>query len=116
MYSYKAIVRSVTDGDTIRADVDLGMDTWKHNVSLRLADIDAPEVKGEERKFGLEAKAYVENLLPVGKLIYVDTDKDKGAGFGRYKAWVYLGDLDDQGFSVNQQLVMAGHAVWKTYD
>jgi endonuclease YncB( thermonuclease family) len=116
MYSYKGIVRSVTDGDTIRVDIDLGLDSWKHNVPLRLADINAPEVKGEEKPEGDAAKAFLQELLPVGKKVFIDTDKDKGAGFGRYKAWVYLGDIDDEGFSVNQQLVMAGHAVWKDYD
>ena len=83
MYHYKATVKRVVDGDTIDMDVDLGFGVSKL-VRIRLADIDAPEVKGDERPEGLSAKTYLEGLLPIGTLVEVYTEKDKDAGWGRY--------------------------------
>lgn len=116
MYSYKAIILSVTDGDTVRADIDLGMDTWKHNVALRLTGINAPEVKGEEREAGLKAKAFLETLLPFETEVIIYTQKDKSAGWGRYAAGIYLPNYEGMLQSVSALLVKAGHAVWKDYD
>ena len=49
LYEYRAVVTKVYDGDTITADVDLGFNTWRHDESLRLVGIDAPEMRGNER-------------------------------------------------------------------
>ena len=89
MYHYKATVNRVIDGDTVDMIMDLGFGVSKL-VRIRLADIDAPEVKGDERPEGLSAKAYLESLLPVGSIVEVLTEKDKDAGWGRYVGDVFL--------------------------
>ncbi len=46
LYNYKAVVKSVYDGDTCTVDIDLGLGTWVHGEKLRLYRINAPEVRG----------------------------------------------------------------------
>jgi micrococcal nuclease len=46
MYTYKAAVIDVTDGDTIVVDIDLGFGVWLRKQSIRMAKINAPELKG----------------------------------------------------------------------
>lgn len=59
MWTYRARVIRVIDGDTLDLEVDLGFRVY-HQVRVRLADVDAPEPRGDERERGLEAKAFVE--------------------------------------------------------
>lgn len=49
MYTYRALVKSIYDGDTLRADIDLGFGVILADQSLRLLGIDTPEIKGVER-------------------------------------------------------------------
>ena len=46
MYTYKANIRSIYDGDSCRVDLDLGMSVWLHNQSIRLYGIDTAEIRG----------------------------------------------------------------------
>jgi len=39
LYFYKAIIRSVYDGDTATADIDLGFNCWMKNEKLRFYGI-----------------------------------------------------------------------------
>ena len=48
-YLYKATVTEVYDGDTITVDIDLGLNVWLKDQTLRLLGIDTPELRGEER-------------------------------------------------------------------
>ena len=41
LYTYRATVTRVIDGDTVVADIDLGFRTWRHGERLRLYGIDA---------------------------------------------------------------------------
>ena len=69
MYEYKCKIVKVIDRDTVDVDIDLGFDVWMHDERIRLQDIDAPETRTrdlEEKAAGLESKAFVESLLPVG--------------------------------------------------
>lgn len=69
MYEYHCEIVRVIDGDTVDVDIDLGFDCWLHNQRIRLRDIDAPEVRTRdlvEKELGLESKAFVESMLPVG--------------------------------------------------
>ena len=45
LYTYKANIVRVIDGDTVVADIDLGFDVWLRKEHLRLVGIDAPENK-----------------------------------------------------------------------
>jgi endonuclease YncB( thermonuclease family) len=46
LYTYKAQITEVYDGDTVTADIDLGFHTWRRDEKLRLYEINAPEMRG----------------------------------------------------------------------
>lgn len=102
VYLYRAVMVNVYDGDTMRADIDLGFNMWVRNMKLRLAGIDTPELRGDERPQGLIARDYVRERLPVGSEFYVMTEKDKTGKYGRYIATILYGeDL----INLNEELV-----------
>jgi len=109
LYVYKALVTDVYDGDTVTLSIDLGLGIWKHKVKVRLAGIDAPEIRGEERPFGLESEHYLSGMI-LGKEVVVQTFKDKTGKYGRLIADIYLDGLD-----VSTDLVEKGYAVFKEY-
>ena len=85
MYTYKAKVRRVIDGDSVVVDIDLGFDTWIKDQNVRIHGIDTPEVRTKdplEKAHGLLAKAFVEQILPEGLEVAITTVKD-GDKFGR---------------------------------
>lgn len=51
-YTYQAKIISVYDGDTCTAVIDLGF-RISFEIKLRLAGINTPELRGEERDKGL---------------------------------------------------------------
>lgn len=104
-YMYKATVVSVYDGDTVRLDIDLGLRTWQRNVSVRLANINAPEMRGEERVKGKLAKAYLLGVMPVGSEVIIRTMKDKSGKYGRWVVEIYHGEVN-----VNNAMVESGNA------
>ena len=53
LYHYKAFISAAYDGDTVTADIDLGLKTFVKGEKLRLNRINTPEVRGEEREAGL---------------------------------------------------------------
>jgi micrococcal nuclease len=107
MYTYKAIVKSIYDGDTIRADIDLGFGVILSDQSLRLLGIDAPEVRGEERPQGLASRKFVVERIPVGSEITITTVKDRKEKFGRYLATIFYGN---DAKNLNEELIAYGHA------
>lgn len=107
-YRYAAVVRRIVDGDTLDVDLDLGLRTWRHRERLRLAGIDAPEVRGPEREAGRAAADWLREQLPVGAEIVVETERDPD-NFGRWVAWVWRREDDEP---LNNRLVRAGHAEW----
>lgn len=117
LYLYSArITRShsrhpIYDADTVRLDIDLGMDTWIINEPVRLARIDAPEVQGDERAEGLAARDYVRSLLKPGDPITIRTYKDAKGSFYRYLVEVYLADES----CLNDRLVAKGLAEYVEY-
>jgi endonuclease YncB( thermonuclease family) len=71
---------TVVDGDTVRADIHLPFQITLTNKSIRLKDIDAPEVTqrrksvtvtAEEIERGKAAKAYLQTLLKNGALLEI---------------------------------------------
>ena len=82
MYTYKARLDRVIDGDTIDVHMDLGFDITVHK-RIRLAGIDTPESRTrdlEEKKRGLASKARLIELLDKGDLVIESKDVGK---FGR---------------------------------
>lgn len=92
MYEYRATIVKIIDGDTVDCNIDLGWDTYISGKRgrIRLYGVDTPESRTrdkEEKKFGLLAKAFVEQFMPVGTAVTLRTFKD-GGKYGRY-----LGDF-----------------------
>lgn len=106
MYTYKGIVRSVYDGDTFRADVDLGFDSWIMNADFRLYGINAPEVRGDSRVDGQKSRDWLRDQIPVGTEVVIHSIKDKKEKYGRYLAIIYLGERN-----LNEEMVSLGLAV-----
>lgn len=118
LYWYSARVLSVYDADTIRVDIDLGFKSHICNEPIRLARINAPEVRGDEREAGLRARDALRDVILDRKVI-LNTFKDKRGKYGRWLADVYLPDDLAHCFitqySVNDWLVANGFAVFKEY-
>jgi len=110
MYEYHAVVRSVYDADTIRADIDLGCKVWLRDEPLRLWGINAPEVRGDERQQGIKARDWLRERLPEGKEITIKTHKDTKGKYGRWLATLFL-----DGVNLNAALVEYGHAIKADY-
>ena len=97
MYTYKATIRSVYDGDSCRVDLDLGMGVWLHNQSIRLYGIDTAEIRGgtvETNALGNLAKDYLKSELPEGCTVMLRTYIDKRGKFGRVLASIYKQEGD----------------------
>ena len=108
-YRYRAHVLKIYDGDTITVRVDLGFHT--HTIQrLRLARIDAWEVRGEERPAGLIARDWLRSQI-LGRDVEVQTNKDATGKWGRYIAEVFTVD----GANLNDALVANGHAKYHDY-
>jgi len=110
MYTYRCKIVKIVDGDTVDVDIDLGFGTWIHNERVRLNGIDAPESRTSdkvEKKFGMAAKARVQELLPVGDY-FVITTKLSNEKYGRTLGNFLLGDIYT---TVSSTLIEEGHAV-----
>jgi micrococcal nuclease len=102
----------VTDGDTIRVDVD------GRNEPVRLILIDAPETHDPNRPpecFGQEATAYLTWMLSLGGDLYLETDVSDRDRFGRLLRYVWLDFGDGEVYLVNEALVRAGYAAFSTF-
>jgi micrococcal nuclease len=84
MYTYRASIVRVVDGDTFDAEVDLGF-YMVARIRFRLAGVDTPEVRGVERPEGLKASAFVKDAIE-GETVIVRTAK--AGKFGRWLASV----------------------------
>ena len=100
---YRAKVRRVVDGDTVDLEVDQGFYVTSA-LRFRLAGIDSPEIRGENKEAGRLAKEALATLLWVGREIYVQSTK--GDSFGRWLGVIYL----PCGTNVNERLIQIGHA------
>lgn len=112
-YTYHAEITEVVDGDTVRANIDLGFHIWVRDEKLRLHAIDAPELRrygagaevtDAEKAAGKAAKAALVDLIE-GKEVTLCTIKDGKGKYGRYLAQIYLGEI-----YVNQWMIDQGHA------
>ena len=109
MWTYRAKVIKVVDGDTVDVDIDLGFGIWQKNERVRIMGIDTPESRTrdlEEKFYGKASKAHLTKLIENAKEIQL-LSHDKGK-FGRI-----LGELfdPDSVTSINQQMIDDYHAV-----
>ncbi len=110
MYEYNAKVLRVYDGDTIRADLDLGFGIWMRNQSIRFKGINTPELRGESKAAGIVSRdRLIELLEAAGNECVIKTSKDKQTGkYGRILGEIWV---DTQPISVNEILLNEGLAV-----
>ena len=106
MYEYRVTsVSKVVDGDTVDLVLDLGFGLYKKE-RVRVAGIDTPESRTRdlvEKKYGLEAKVYLQGMLENAENLTVKTEKD--GKYGRMLGWLYAGELN-----INQRMLAAGYA------
>lgn len=103
LYTYRAHIAAVYDGDTVTAVVDLGFHILQ-KMTLRLYGIDTPELRGEERPQGIVARDRLRELI-LHKDVMIRTYRDKREKYGRYLATIYIDGVD-----VNVLLVAEGLA------
>lgn len=113
-FIYKAQVIRVVDGDTVNCRIDLGFRSYAEH-SIRLADIDAPELfSGEDRAAGAIAKSVVEQWVAAGVDLAEGDEwpfllhSERAGGFGRWAGTLYR-PQDDR--SLNDWLVENNYAV-----
>jgi endonuclease YncB( thermonuclease family) len=97
-----AVIVRVIDGDTVLARLDLGWHTWRDDEHVRLSGIDAPE--RTDLAGWIEAKSFVERLLPAGTEVLLVAEKLEK--YGRTLGRILLRD----GRDVGAELVTAGLA------
>ena len=114
LYHYRAVVQRVYDGDTCTLDLDLGLSVWVRGENVRLARIDAPEVRGTERPEGLVSRDYLRGLVD-GREVFVETIRDRRGKYGRYLAEIWIEDDEGTWINVNDHLVDRGYAAYRTY-
>ena len=109
LYHYRARVTEVYDGDTCTVNIDLGLHVWQMDEKIRLARIDAPELRGEERPQGLVSRDFLRDLI-LDKNIILETIKDKKGKYGRYLGEIWIEDESGQFYNVNDRMVADGYA------
>ena len=108
MYTYKAKLDRIIDGDTVDAHIDLGFDITIHK-RIRLTGIDTPESRTrdlEEKARGLASKARLIELLGDGDFILESREVGK---FGRVLGTIYT--IAEESININDTLVEEGYAV-----
>ena len=108
-FVYNAKLVRVVDGDTCDAMIDLGFEVWVKK-RIRFAGVDTWESRTrnkEEKKKGLEAKAYTKEMLESSDEGNF-TLKSYGTGkYGRVLGEIFIKGKD---VSLNQLLKENGHA------
>ena len=110
MYEYKCKIIKVIDGDTTDVDIDLGFGVWLKKQRIRFFGIDTPESRTrdlEEKKYGLAAKKYVTDRMPVGSTQTLVTVKDGKGKYGRILGQFRMED----GSILNESMISEHHAV-----
>jgi micrococcal nuclease len=102
MFEYFAKILTVYDGDTLRADLDLGFGVTVKNQALRVHGIDCPEMGTEA---GTAARDHARCLLTGGLIVRIETFKDSKEKYGRYLAKITLPTGND----FASAMIAAGH-------
>jgi micrococcal nuclease len=108
MYQYNATIKTVYDGDTCTASVDLGF-TVSVDVKFRLYGVNTPELRGgteATKAAGQRARDRLKELIE-GKEVTLKSIKGHDS-FGRWLAVVQ--SPDGNPISVNERLISEGLA------
>lgn len=109
-YVYQAVIESVYDGDTVTANIDLGM-SIRVKAKCRLIGIDTPELKSKneaESKTAKLAQERVSNLVLNKQVTMRSFEKPDKYGRLLVKIWT------EDGTCVNEVMLKEGYA--HTYD
>ena len=113
LYHYKALITAAYDGDTVTAEIDLGLKTLVKGEKLRLHRINTPEMRGPEKEAGKVSRDWLRSRI-LGKEVIVETVKDKRGKYGRYLAEIWL-EENGSFTNINDELVAQGLAEYKEY-
>lgn len=124
MYEYYATLSKrhnnlnpIYDGDTVWLTVDLGFGVSVDIGSCRLYGINAPEMRGVEHPKGVESRDWLRNKLNSLGKFRIKTYKSGHEIVeekGKYGRWL-VDLIDEDGSSINEQLVEKGYAIHETY-
>lgn len=109
-YQYWGRVSRIVDADTLDLDVDLGFNTCVSG-RFRLLGLNAPEIFGvrhdsDEYRLGSEAMEFVCSLLSPPDWVEVMVFQGQREKYGRWLCEVFI-----DGESLNEQLLITGHAI-----
>lgn len=108
-YHYSAKIIDIYDGDTLRADIDLGFGVVLKNQTFRFFGINAPEIHGDTKTAGMKTTTYVQETL-ADKEVIIMSLKDEKEKFGRWLGRIYYHNGKDW-VNLNQELIDKGLAV-----
>ena len=114
-YNYNIEIIRVIDGDSLVADVDLGLGVWLRDQYIRLWGIECPPTRtrnDEIKDLGYDSKEYLEGMISQTEGIY--SIKSYGRGkYGRIIATVFQGLACDENMRWNicEEMLKSGHAV-----
>lgn len=107
LYSYRATVERIIDGDTISVELSLGCHVYNDR-RIRILGYNAPELfSGDDRVRGAEARTALETIIPPGTRVYVETKLDR-TSFDRLLAYVFVEDGNGDLYSVTEAMVSGG--------
>ena len=92
MYTYKAVIKNIVDGDTYDVDIDLGFHIHIHE-RVRILDLDTPECRGKEKNLGLICKQFaIENFMYHSIILQSkeEIQEPKTDNFGRWLCRIFL--------------------------
>ena len=110
MYTYKAKLLRVIDGDTVDAEIDLGFGVYMKQ-RVRMFGINTPDSRSkdtDEKEKGLASKQRLTELLT--REFVIETILNKRSKCGRVLGILYIENADSK-INVNEQMVADGFAV-----
>lgn len=101
------VVSHVVDGDTFDIIINENRDSRiiTDKIRVRLADINAPEVRGVDSRAGKESANFTRDML-LNKVVYLDIDSKNG--MDKYNRWVVVCYIGNDNF--NKMMVDRGFA------
>jgi len=107
LYTYKAFVTGVYDGDTITVNINLGFGVVLSKQRIRLRDVNAPEVRGKEKIKGKISRDWLRSQI-LNQDIILKTYKDKKGKYGRWIGLIFLASNPNS--CINAKLIIEGYA------
>jgi micrococcal nuclease len=111
-WKYRPITYRVYDGDTILDLVlDLGFNV-RVEIKTRLYGINAPEVRGSEKKEGIKSRDWLEKKMHDAQTeakLFIESHREQGK-FGRWLVTIWADRID-----LNKLMVEEGYARFKQY-